>query len=74
MSVVAFVGRVVVYTITGCPHCLAAKALLRDKSIPYLEVGALHEIYVSGVAHVVNKVFAKVSKKISKVKIEKVWH
>ena len=26
------------------------------------------------VAHVVNKVFAKVSKKISKVKIEKVWH
>ena len=26
------------------------------------------------VAHVVNKVFAKVSKNIFKVKIEKVWH
>ena len=35
---VALIGRVVVYTITGCPHCLAAKALLRDKAVPFLEV------------------------------------
>ena len=32
-------GRIVVYSITGCPHCLAAKALLKDNGLEYLDIG-----------------------------------
>ncbi|KAK3876584.1 hypothetical protein Pcinc_018647 [Petrolisthes cinctipes] len=32
------VGRVVVYSVAGCPHCLAAKKTLRDHGIPVIDV------------------------------------
>ena len=31
-------GRITVYTIVGCRHCKAAKALLKDKLAPFTEV------------------------------------
>ncbi|XP_045104808.1 uncharacterized protein LOC123500167 isoform X2 [Portunus trituberculatus] len=32
------VGQVVVYSIAGCPHCLAAKKTLRDSGVPFIDV------------------------------------
>ncbi|XP_013421475.1 uncharacterized protein LOC106181590 [Lingula anatina] len=31
-------GRIVIYTITGCPHCLRAKSKLRELELPYTDV------------------------------------
>lgn len=31
-------GRVVVYSISGCPHCKAAKGLLKEWRVPFIEV------------------------------------
>ena len=31
-------GRVVVYSIVGCPHCMKAKSTLQDLSVPYVDV------------------------------------
>ncbi|XP_068237887.1 uncharacterized protein [Palaemon carinicauda] len=31
-------GRVVIYSVVGCPHCLAAKKSLRDAGVPLIEV------------------------------------
>eukprot|EP00284_Hemiselmis_tepida_P013948 CAMPEP_0174919374 /NCGR_PEP_ID=MMETSP1355-20121228/3626_1 /TAXON_ID=464990 /ORGANISM="Hemiselmis tepida, Strain CCMP443" /LENGTH=467 /DNA_ID=CAMNT_0016164595 /DNA_START=133 /DNA_END=1533 /DNA_ORIENTATION=+ len=33
-----FKGQVAVFSITGCPHCKAAKALLKELGAPYVEV------------------------------------
>ena len=33
-----FKGRVLVYSIIGCPHCLRAKASLREHNIPFVDV------------------------------------
>lgn len=33
-----FAGRVLVYSIVGCPHCKTAKHTLTEKGIPYTEV------------------------------------
>lgn len=32
------VGQVVVYSVGGCPHCLAAKRTLKDAGIPLIDV------------------------------------
>ena len=32
-------GRITVYSISGCPHCLAAKKRLKDENLEYMEVG-----------------------------------
>ncbi|XP_063865444.1 uncharacterized protein LOC135103337 isoform X2 [Scylla paramamosain] len=32
------VGQVVVYSIAGCPHCLAAKNTLRESGVPYTDI------------------------------------
>ena len=31
-------GRIVVYSIIGCPHCLAAKQSLREAHLPFVDV------------------------------------
>ncbi|KAK3611987.1 hypothetical protein CHS0354_011647 [Potamilus streckersoni] len=31
-------GRVIVYSITGCPHCMRAKSTLQELGIPYIDV------------------------------------
>ena len=31
-------GRIVVYSIVGCPHCLKAKSTLRDLKLVYTDV------------------------------------
>ena len=31
-------GRIVVYSIVGCPHCLKAKATIREQGLSYTEV------------------------------------
>ena len=31
-------GRIVVYSIVGCPHCLKAKSTLREQGLSYTEV------------------------------------
>ena len=31
-------GRIVVYSIIGCPHCLAAKQTLRENHLPFVDV------------------------------------
>ncbi|KAK8749058.1 hypothetical protein OTU49_015659 [Cherax quadricarinatus] len=31
-------GRVLVYTIVSCPHCLAAKKTLKDLGVPFIDV------------------------------------
>ena len=33
------IGRIVVYSIAGCPHCLAAKATLSQDGLEYTDVG-----------------------------------
>lgn len=33
-----FKGRIVIYSIVGCPHCLQAKSLLQDLKLPYVDV------------------------------------
>ena len=33
-----FLGRVLLYTVTGCPFCARAKKLLNDLQVPYVEV------------------------------------
>ncbi|XP_067941492.1 uncharacterized protein [Watersipora subatra] len=35
---VRFAGRVVLYSIVGCPHCKAAKFALHEKEIPFTDV------------------------------------
>lgn len=42
-----YLGRVVVYSIVGCPHCKSAKHSLSEKGIPYVEVSV--DKYQSGV-------------------------
>ena len=32
-------GRIVIYSIVGCPHCLAAKSKLQDLRLPFTDVG-----------------------------------
>ena len=31
-------GRIVVYSIVGCPHCLAAKQSLREAHLPFVDI------------------------------------
>ena len=31
-------GRIVVYSIVGCPHCMAAKESLRQAHLPFVDV------------------------------------
>lgn len=31
-------GRIVIYSIVGCPHCLQAKSTLKEKNLPFVEV------------------------------------
>ena len=31
-------GRVLVYSILGCPHCMKAKSTLQDRGVPYTDV------------------------------------
>ncbi len=31
-------GQIVIYSIPGCPHCAKAKATLRDKRLPFLDI------------------------------------
>lgn len=31
-------GRIVVYSITGCPHCLRAKNTLQELGLPYIDI------------------------------------
>jgi len=31
-------GRVTIYSITGCPHCKAAKAKLESLELPFFEI------------------------------------
>ena len=31
-------GRITVYSITGCPHCKAAKGKLKELELPFTEV------------------------------------
>lgn len=31
-------GRVLVYSITGCPHCMRAKNTLQEHNIPYIDI------------------------------------
>lgn len=38
MSGDQFKGRVIVYSIVGCPHCLRSKASLRELKIPFVDV------------------------------------
>ena len=33
-----FAGRVIVYSIVGCPHCKAAKHSLTEQNVPYVDV------------------------------------
>lgn len=46
-----FQGRVLMFTITGCPFCKRTKALLNDLKIPYVDVNLdryperRHEMY-----------------------------
>ena len=37
-SSMTFAGRVVIFSITGCPFCKRAKALLRSNNIPFYDV------------------------------------
>ena len=38
MKMLEIVGQVVVYSVTGCPHCLTAKKTLKDSGIPFIDV------------------------------------
>ena len=31
-------GRVIVYSVTGCPHCMSAKKSLKDAGVPIIDV------------------------------------
>lgn len=31
-------GRILIYSILGCPHCMRAKNILLEKNLPYTEV------------------------------------
>lgn len=31
-------GRIVIYSIVGCPHCLQAKSTLKEKNLPFVDV------------------------------------
>lgn len=35
-------GRVLVYSITGCPHCMRAKHTLQEHNIPYIDINLDH--------------------------------
>ena len=48
-----FAGRVLVYSIVGCPHCKAAKHTLKERDIPYIEVSV--DKYQSAVRHEVKE-------------------
>ena len=37
-SATSYKGRVVIYSIVGCPHCLAAKSTLQDLKVPFTDV------------------------------------
>ena len=32
-------GRIIVYSIVGCPHCMRAKNILQDHFLPYHDIG-----------------------------------
>ena len=36
-------GRIVVYSIVGCPHCLKAKSTIKEQGLSYTEVGVDRE-------------------------------
>ena len=38
----SFRGRVIVYSITGCPHCIKAKHTLQEHGIPFNDVNLEH--------------------------------
>lgn len=38
MSGDQFKGRALIYSIVGCPHCLRAKASLREHNIPFVDI------------------------------------
>ena len=31
-------GRITIYSILGCPHCLRAKATLRENDLPFIDI------------------------------------
>ena len=35
--------KVVIYTTTYCPYCMAAKALLRAKGVPFEDIDVTHD-------------------------------
>ena len=37
--IMAIPGRIVVFSIIGCPHCMKAKNTLQEKSLPYTDIG-----------------------------------
>jgi len=39
MGSLKMVGQIVVYSIVGCPHCIAAKSSLKENGLNYIDVG-----------------------------------
>ena len=35
-------GRIVIYTIVGCPHCRQAKSTLREQNLPFIDICVDH--------------------------------